>query len=525
MPTNVVKTARDEHLWNKAKTIASGKKTKGGKKVGKWKYIMGIYKKMHGMKKGEHHIPAAESCRISIRAKLKEADSEDKFKADTTGPAQSTVGRKGAGGVFKSESTIPKLSAFNRGRAGRLLRKVTPKLAKLKLSFADAIKAKLREGLWNTIKGAAKSLGNLGRAGATLRNARSVGDALKTYKLTRKHFPNAKFKGFHADPNNFEVFTRGHEITAARPGSDTGSSPIKRAIIRHEKRHALDPHVGQRHDIADAVKEKVASQKTGIKRVNPGWRNQAENLRDRAELRTEARASAGTPEMMPDFNSYRKSISRKIPKSEPKNWDRRDEMAGRLRNWRKAGGLKPEGLQNKSWLKLSDDSSASLIKRAKLKEGVFDTIKGGVERVSSALKGIGRSGKMLSSTKSAAADAMARAANKARLAKIAAAGRPKTPVGFHEFVSHPQSMDNVKRFRDVERTWKNRAVRARVDAGNKQWKQQHAFPISTAQAQLNRRNRDAAAEGASTSHLPFTSNRDEAIGIMARSKLKEYGVR
>ncbi len=45
MPANVVKTERDEHLWNKAKRLGKGK----GKN--RWAYIMGIYKKMKGEKK------------------------------------------------------------------------------------------------------------------------------------------------------------------------------------------------------------------------------------------------------------------------------------------------------------------------------------------------------------------------------------------------------------------------------------------------------------------------------------------
>jgi hypothetical protein len=43
MPSNVVKTKRDEHLWNKAKSIAA---RKGRAKD--WKYIMGIYLRMKG---------------------------------------------------------------------------------------------------------------------------------------------------------------------------------------------------------------------------------------------------------------------------------------------------------------------------------------------------------------------------------------------------------------------------------------------------------------------------------------------
>jgi len=45
MPANVVKTKRDERLWNEAKAQAA----KEGKPKN-WRYIMGIYEKMHGKK-------------------------------------------------------------------------------------------------------------------------------------------------------------------------------------------------------------------------------------------------------------------------------------------------------------------------------------------------------------------------------------------------------------------------------------------------------------------------------------------
>ena len=41
MPTNVVKTARDERLWKRAKEQASSEG-----KSGNYAYIMGIYKRM-----------------------------------------------------------------------------------------------------------------------------------------------------------------------------------------------------------------------------------------------------------------------------------------------------------------------------------------------------------------------------------------------------------------------------------------------------------------------------------------------
>ena len=43
MPTNVVKTKRDEHLWKKARARAAAE---GHAKD--WPYIMGIYQKMKG---------------------------------------------------------------------------------------------------------------------------------------------------------------------------------------------------------------------------------------------------------------------------------------------------------------------------------------------------------------------------------------------------------------------------------------------------------------------------------------------
>lgn len=43
MPTNVVKTERDERLWEKAKSSAAEQGH-----TEDWRYIMGIYKKMKG---------------------------------------------------------------------------------------------------------------------------------------------------------------------------------------------------------------------------------------------------------------------------------------------------------------------------------------------------------------------------------------------------------------------------------------------------------------------------------------------
>jgi len=47
MPTNVVKTKKQEKLWNKAKAIAA-KKFKNIEDH--YDYVMGIYKKMGGLK-------------------------------------------------------------------------------------------------------------------------------------------------------------------------------------------------------------------------------------------------------------------------------------------------------------------------------------------------------------------------------------------------------------------------------------------------------------------------------------------
>jgi len=45
MPVNVVKTPRDERLWRKAKAVA-----KKRNRAKDWKYVMGIYKRMKGIK-------------------------------------------------------------------------------------------------------------------------------------------------------------------------------------------------------------------------------------------------------------------------------------------------------------------------------------------------------------------------------------------------------------------------------------------------------------------------------------------
>ncbi len=46
MPTNVVKTKRDERLWSRAKARASSEG-----KSGNYAYIMGIYKRMKARQK------------------------------------------------------------------------------------------------------------------------------------------------------------------------------------------------------------------------------------------------------------------------------------------------------------------------------------------------------------------------------------------------------------------------------------------------------------------------------------------
>ena len=53
MPTNVVKTARDERLWEKARSQASSEG-----KSGNYAYVMGIYKRMkarQGAAKSPHN--------------------------------------------------------------------------------------------------------------------------------------------------------------------------------------------------------------------------------------------------------------------------------------------------------------------------------------------------------------------------------------------------------------------------------------------------------------------------------------
>lgn len=48
MPTNVVKSARDERLWSEAKRQAAEQG-----RTGDWKYVMGIFMRMRGRKGGK----------------------------------------------------------------------------------------------------------------------------------------------------------------------------------------------------------------------------------------------------------------------------------------------------------------------------------------------------------------------------------------------------------------------------------------------------------------------------------------
>lgn len=63
MPTNAVKTPRDEHLWSRAKEQAA----KQGR-AGDWAYVMGIYQRMKGSKSLEKGWN--ESANLSIAAAL-----------------------------------------------------------------------------------------------------------------------------------------------------------------------------------------------------------------------------------------------------------------------------------------------------------------------------------------------------------------------------------------------------------------------------------------------------------------------
>ncbi len=51
MPVGIVKTKRDEELWEKAKEIARKMKRQGKLKGEFWAVVMGIFKKMKGGKK------------------------------------------------------------------------------------------------------------------------------------------------------------------------------------------------------------------------------------------------------------------------------------------------------------------------------------------------------------------------------------------------------------------------------------------------------------------------------------------
>lgn len=63
MPANVVKTERDEHLWEEAKKAAEDEE-----RAEDYPYIMGIYKKMKGIAKSWFPVMLlADSRRVYLR--------------------------------------------------------------------------------------------------------------------------------------------------------------------------------------------------------------------------------------------------------------------------------------------------------------------------------------------------------------------------------------------------------------------------------------------------------------------------
>jgi hypothetical protein len=86
MPTNVVKTPRDEHLWDKAKKIAE----KAGR-GGDYAYIMGIYKKMKGISKA-YQIP--ETYRLNrIHGRVPSRERLELMKLAETPPRPFSIAR------------------------------------------------------------------------------------------------------------------------------------------------------------------------------------------------------------------------------------------------------------------------------------------------------------------------------------------------------------------------------------------------------------------------------------------------
>ncbi len=85
MPSNVVKTGRDEHLWSKAKAIARKKKSEGSDEF--YAYTMGIYQQMKGNKAMEPimlkaHIKAHQRQVAGRTVNVREhEDSRQKRKA------------------------------------------------------------------------------------------------------------------------------------------------------------------------------------------------------------------------------------------------------------------------------------------------------------------------------------------------------------------------------------------------------------------------------------------------------------
>jgi len=183
MPANVVRSDRDEHLWNKAKARANVEGHKGN-----WAYVMGIYKNMKGGHEKTAKLNAMELLTIgapiipaSILAKNISGDTAHnltpkgmKLKAEKTGRRVGMVG----GGLLAALS------------AGVLLRK-SPALRRIlsKHLEPEAVNIAMKYGLIPSAIG----IGSLG--GYALGAASAAGHAMFSRKKDLEKSAKEKGRG------------------------------------------------------------------------------------------------------------------------------------------------------------------------------------------------------------------------------------------------------------------------------------------------------------------------------------------
>lgn len=123
MPNNVVHSAKDEKHWREAKMLAR-KEGHGGD----YAYIMGIYKKMGGLKKQAEYDAAVRQGFADTLKLIKEAGWFNKGVKETTGTVARLTSNRGmvyAGDLAtKSKAVKPVLDEMGRPVVAKALKKL-----------------------------------------------------------------------------------------------------------------------------------------------------------------------------------------------------------------------------------------------------------------------------------------------------------------------------------------------------------------------------------------------------------------